>query len=131
LAFLPDAAVALPRRTGGLRTASEGRHWLRRSTSREAAEYGSQGQARSARPWIVLDKIPRPEGAQYSVARFAGSVIRGHAIPGLRSLRSLSRGYLLPPLRGSLKRDIRVHSFVWFVLSGRAQSGKALQLTAR
>jgi len=25
-------------------------------------------------------------------------------IPGLRSLRSLTRGYLLPPLRGSLTR---------------------------
>ena len=91
---------------------------MRCSTSRVAAEYGSQGQAgvpsgaaplgwkRSARrPWIILDRIPRPfKGAQYSAARFAGSVIQGNVIPGLRSLRSLTRGYLLLPLRGSLTR---------------------------
>jgi hypothetical protein len=37
-----------------------------------------------------------------SVARFAGSGFFGDSIPGLRSLRSLTRGYHLPPLRGSL-----------------------------
>ena len=50
------------------------------STSRRAAEYGSQGQVpihRDATPGYLLDKIPRPEGAQYSVARFAGSVNSG------------------------------------------------------
>src|SRR5688572_13993463 len=53
------------------------------------------------RPLILVDRIPRPEGAQYSVARFAGSVIPRNETPGLRSLRSLTRGYPLPPLRGS------------------------------
>ncbi len=37
-----------------------------------------------------------------SVARFAGLVLGGDVIPGLRSLRSLTRGYHLPPLRGWL-----------------------------
>ena len=41
---------------------------------------------------------------QYSVARFAGSVIHRNVIPGLRSLSSLTRGYPLLPLRGSLMR---------------------------
>jgi hypothetical protein len=95
---------------------------LRRSTSREAAEYGSQGQARSARPWIVLDKIPRPEGAQYSVARFAGSVITGTRSPGYA--RPDTSGLAHPGLPSAaaprlIDADIRVHSFVWFVLSSR------------
>ncbi len=39
-----------------------------------------------------------------SVARFAGSESLGDVIPGLRSLRSLTRGYNLPSLRDSLTR---------------------------
>ena len=77
------------------------------STSRVVAEYGSQGQVPihpDAALGSWLDKIPRPEGAQYSVARFAGSVTHMDVIPGLRSLRSLTRGYPIPPLRGSLTR---------------------------
>ena len=34
----------------------------------------------------------------------AGSGSLGDVIPGLRSLRSLTRGYHLSPLRGSLKQ---------------------------
>ena len=38
---------------------------------------GKSRRSRDAAPGYLLDKIPRPEGAQYSVARFAGSVNSG------------------------------------------------------
>ena len=47
----------------------------------------ARGKRAARRPGSQLDKIPRPEGAQYSVARFAGSVIQGERGPGLRSSR--------------------------------------------
>ena len=72
----------------------------RKAASCEAAAYVSQGQVPiGTAPGSSLVKIPRTEGAQYSVASFAGSVIQGDGIPGLRSLRSLTWGYFLPPLR--------------------------------
>jgi len=42
-----------------------------------------------------------------SVARFTGSEHLANSIPGLRSLRSLTRGYPLPPLRGSLSETLK------------------------
>ena len=36
--------------------------------------------------------------------------IKGDVIPGLRSLRSLTRGYYLPPLRGLLSQTSQVES---------------------
>ena len=40
---------------------------------------------------------------QMSVAHFAGLGFLANVIPGLRSLRSLTRGYHLSPLRGWLR----------------------------
>jgi hypothetical protein len=47
----------------------------------------------------------------------AGSVIQRNVIPGLHSLRSLTRGYLLPPLRGSLTRTSALTLLFNFALS--------------
>jgi hypothetical protein len=43
-----------------------------------------------------------------SVARFAASFHLWDLIPGLRSLRSLTRGYYLPRLRRSFSDSLRV-----------------------
>ena len=46
--------------------------------------------------------------ALFSVVRFAGLGFLGRVIPGLRSLCSLTRGYNLPPLRGSLIVNLKL-----------------------
>jgi hypothetical protein len=42
--------------------------------------------------------------AHLSAAKAGLGSFGGYVIPGLRSLRSLTRGYYLPPLNGSLSR---------------------------
>ena len=42
------------------------------------------------------------------VARFAGLGFLGDMVPGLRTLRSLTRGYTMPPRRGSLSRTSKL-----------------------
>ena len=86
----------------------------------------ARGKRTARRPWILVRYEPRPEGAQYSVARFAGSLIQRNVIPGLRSLRSLTRGYLLPPLGGSLTRT----SAFTFLFTSRYQIRRIQQSLA-
>jgi hypothetical protein len=66
----------------------------------------ARGKREARCPWILLDKIPRPEGAQYSVARFAGSVIQGGRAPRV-TLAALAHPGLLsavPMNRDSVTR---------------------------
>ena len=88
---------------------------LRCSTSPDESgrNMEARGKRAARRPWILVDTIPRPEGAQYSVARFAGSVSQGDVIPGLRSSRCIgtrSPGAKLcrPDSSGLVDADIRV-----------------------
>ena len=57
-----------------------------------------------------------------SVARFAGLGSLGDVIPGLRSLRSLTRGYYIPPLRGWLSQ-ILLDPLNWMAGPRRYRSG--------
>src|SRR5918999_498953 len=56
-----------------------------------------------------------------SVARFAGLGFLGDVIPGLRSLRSLTRGYYLSSLRDSLTQTSNVEYWVTWRYSLQAQ----------
>jgi len=76
----------------------------RKAASCEAAAYVSQGQVPiGTAPGSSLVKIPRTEGAQYSVASFAGSVIQGR--DPRASLAALAHpGLLSAAAPGSLMR---------------------------
>ena len=66
--------------------------------------------AQRAGPGSLFDKVPGPEGAQYSVARFAGSGIQGEVIPGLRSLTWAI--FRRPDVSGLVDADKRVDSLL-------------------
>ena len=89
----------------------------------------ARASAQRAAPGYLLDKIPRPEGAQYSVARFAGSVNSGgDLIPGLRSSRYSGLAHPGLPSAAAprlVDADIALTRLFSWRYQGSAQSVKA------